>query len=73
MIAAVANLAMVNTVVLAGEGIAILKVIDEPLREALAADRDPEAGPADIRLESLGFNQWARGAAAVAIQRSLSG
>lgn len=72
MIAAVANLAMVNTVVLAGEGIAILQLIDEPLREALAADRDPEARPVDIRLESLGFNQWARGAAAVAIQRSLS-
>ena len=73
MIAAVANLAMVNTVVLAGEGIGMLKLIDEPLREAVAADRDPDAGPVDIRLESLGFNQWARGAAAVAIQRSVSG
>lgn len=73
MIAAVANLAMVNTVVLAGEGIGILELIDGPLHEALAADRDPEAGPVDIRLESLGFNQWARGAAAVAIQRSVSG
>lgn len=73
MIAAVANLAMVNTVVLAGEGIGLLELIDEPLRDTLAADRDPEAGPVDIRLESLGFNQWARGAAAVAIQRSVSG
>lgn len=73
MMAAVANLAMVNTIVLAGEGIAILSLMDGTLREALAADRDPEAAPVNIRLESLGFNQWARGAAAVAIQRSVSG
>lgn len=73
MRAAVANLAMVNTIVLAREGIAILSLMDGTLREALAADRDPEAAPVNIRLESLGFNQWARGAAAVAIQRSVSG
>jgi predicted NBD/HSP70 family sugar kinase len=73
MIAAVANLAMVNTVVLAGEGVGILPLIDEPMRLALAADRDPDAQPVEIRLESVGFNQWARGAAAVAIQRSVAG
>ncbi|WP_394769441.1 ROK family protein [Lacisediminihabitans sp.] len=71
LIAAVANLAMVEHVVLAGEGLGILSVADEAMRAAIGADRDPEAAPIDLRVDEDGFVSWARGAAAIAIQRTL--
>ncbi|GAA0966521.1 ROK family protein [Frigoribacterium faeni] len=70
MIAAVANLTMVDTVVLSGEGIGLL---DVPLavvemRAGLAADRDPDASEVRVLVGADDFGAWARGAAAVAIQ-----
>lgn len=70
MIAAVANLTMVDTVVLSGEGIGLL---DVPLAVAemhagLAADRDPDASEVRVLVGADDFGAWARGAAAVAIQ-----
>jgi predicted NBD/HSP70 family sugar kinase len=67
-IALAANLAMAGTVVLGGEGIGLFTVMESTVREALLADRDPEAAPVNIVLASADFTQWARGAAAVAIQ-----
>ena len=71
LIAAVANLAMVEHVVLAGEGLGVLSVAGDEMRAAMAADRDPEATPIDLRIDEDGFMSWARGAAAIAIQRTL--
>lgn len=68
LIAAAANLTMVNTVVLGGEGIALFAATEANVRAALTADRDPEAAPITIRVASNDFTEWARGAAAVAIQ-----
>ena len=68
LIAAAANLTMVNTVVLGGEGIALFAATESTVRAALAADRDPEAAPVKLRVASADFTEWARGAAAVAIQ-----
>lgn len=68
LIAATANLTMVNTVVLGGEGIALFAATESTVRGALAADRDPEAAPVSLRVASADFTEWARGAAAVAIQ-----
>ena len=67
-LAAAANLAMVNTVVLGGEGIELFTRYGGEVRRALSADRDPESG--QVRLEVRGgeFDMWARGAAAVAIR-----
>ncbi|HSP53617.1 MAG TPA: ROK family protein [Cryobacterium sp.] len=70
-IAAVANLAMVEHLVLAGEGLAILPIVEAEMWAAIRADRDPEAVEIDLRLDEEGFPSWARGAAAVAIQRTL--
>ncbi len=67
-IAAIANLAMVNTVVLGGEGIELYSLFKDRVHEAIAADRDPEAGQITVNIIDPGFDQWARGAAAVAIQ-----
>lgn len=72
MIAAVANLAMVDTVVLSGEGVGLWPVVETAARTALAAQRDGEASPVRIHVDDAGFDAWARGAAAVAIQASLA-
>jgi predicted NBD/HSP70 family sugar kinase len=68
LIAAAANLTMVNTVVLGGEGVALVAAAETTVRAALTADRDPEARAVQLRVAPAEFTQWARGAAAVAIQ-----
>ena len=70
MIAAVANLTMVDTVVLSGEGIGLLEVplAVVEMRAGLAADRDPDASEVRVLVGADDFGAWARGAAAVAIQ-----
>lgn len=68
LIAAAANLAMVGTVVLSGEGIALATAAAAPIQAAIAADRDPDAEPVRILIDDPDFGAWARGAAAVAIQ-----
>ncbi|GAB2450554.1 putative NBD/HSP70 family sugar kinase [Conyzicola lurida] len=70
LIAASANLAMVETVVLSGEGIALADAKLDLVVATLRADRDPEATPVRIIVDRAGFSAWARGAAAVAIQAS---
>ncbi|NQX12964.1 ROK family transcriptional regulator [Microbacteriaceae bacterium VKM Ac-2855] len=72
MIAAVANLTMVETVVLAGEGIALFHAGEDAARASLRERRDPEATPVRLLVDDSGFTQWARGAAAAAIQASLA-
>lgn len=71
LIALVANLAMVEVVVLGGEGLALLDVAEPDMRAQVAADRDPEAHDLDIRIDRSGFPLWARGAATIAVQSSL--
>jgi len=68
LVALAANLAMVGTVVLGGEGIELFTVMEAVVREAVDADRDPEAAPLELVVMNADFTQWARGAAAVAIQ-----
>ncbi len=72
MLAAVANLAMVDTIVLSGEGVALWNVAGNTARAVLQAERDPEASPVAVHVGDDGFVPWARGAAAVAIQTELS-
>jgi len=71
LIAAVANLAMVEHVVLAGEGLGFLDIVRAEMDAAILADRDPEAARVDVLLDPSGFISWAQGAAAIAIQRTV--
>jgi len=71
LIAAVANLAMVEHVVLAGEGLGFLDIVRGEMDAAILADRDPEAARVDVLLDPSGFISWAQGAAAIAIQRTV--
>ncbi len=68
MMAFIANIAMVDRIVLSGEGIELWGIVREVAMSALAADRDPEARPIEVHVDDGGFVSWARGAAAVAIQ-----
>lgn len=70
MIAASANLSMVETVVLSGEGLALVDGRLDRVSAAIRADRDVDAAPVRVLLDDSGFGAWARGAAAVAIQAS---
>ena len=71
MMALIANLAMVDTIVLSGEGMALWNVVGDVALAALAEDRDPDASPVEVLVDEAGFVSWARGAAAVAIQAAL--
>jgi predicted NBD/HSP70 family sugar kinase len=71
MLATVANIAMVNTIVLSGEGISLWRIAADMVLAAMEADRDPEASPVELHIGDEGFVPWARGAAAVAIQAEL--
>ena len=73
LIAAVANLTMVNLVVLSGEGVALADDASEEISASILEHRDPEAAPVQLAREPTDFGQWARGAAAVAIQESILG
>ncbi|ACZ23054.1 transcriptional regulator/sugar kinase [Sanguibacter keddieii DSM 10542] len=70
LIAAITNIALVSTVVLAGEGVGLVEGRAAELEAAIAADRDPDGGPVRLVVDDSGFVPWARGAAAVAIQSS---
>jgi predicted NBD/HSP70 family sugar kinase len=71
MMAMIANIAMVDTIVLAGEGVALWNIVGDVAMAALVTDRDPEAAPVEVHVDEAGFDSWARGAAAVAIQTAL--
>lgn len=73
LVAAVANLTMVNLVVLSGEGVALADVASEEITASILEHRDPEAAPVRPVREPTDFGQWARGAAAVAIQSAILG
>ncbi|WP_438854762.1 ROK family protein [Agromyces sp. M3QZ16-3] len=72
MMGYIANLTMVEAIVLSGEGVGLWGVAGDIALASLAADRDPEATPVDVFVDAAGFSSWARGAAAVAIQASLA-
>ena len=69
LIAAVANIALPERVILTGEGIRLAQVGWERVLDGVRAARNPEATALDIRVLNDDPQLWARGAAAVAIQR----
>lgn len=71
LIALATNLSLQADVVLSGEGVGLFRVVEPIIREAIAAGRDTQASTVNIHVDESGFRAWARGAAAVAIQRSM--
>lgn len=68
LIAAVANLAMPDRIVLTGEGVDLARTASSVVDAGIRADRDPRAGAVDVVVSPGDFSRWARGAAVVAIQ-----
>lgn len=66
----VANLGLVDTIVLGGEGLAWVRERIDDVKEALVDNRDPASRPVTLLIDDSDFVAWARGAAAVAIQAS---
>ncbi|MFG1968768.1 ROK family protein [Nonomuraea fuscirosea] len=73
LIAHVATVSMVKTVVLAGEGVELARLAADDLDRALTADRRGVPGSVDVVVEADDFREWARGGAVVAIQSFVTG
>lgn len=67
-LATVANLVGPRRIVLSGEGLAALDIYHEEVRATFRARVFGAAGECELILRPLPFEEWARGAAAVAIQ-----
>lgn len=67
-IATVANLLGPERVIISGEGLAAHDLFAEQIRDAFAAAAFGSAAQCDVQTRPLPFEEWARGAAATAIQ-----
>lgn len=72
LVAAVANIAQPERIILTGEGVRLAHVGRTHLMQAIAQMRDPIASQLDVRVIDDDPLLWARGAAAVAIQRTVT-
>ncbi|MGW3106876.1 ROK family transcriptional regulator [Streptomyces sp. NPDC001100] len=67
-IATVANLLGPERVIISGEGLAAYDLFAEQIRDSFAEAAFGSAARCDVRTRPLPFDEWARGAAATAIQ-----
>ncbi|MGW1002608.1 ROK family protein [Streptomyces sp. NPDC002520] len=68
LVAQIANFAMPQKILLAGEGVGLMDVAGDTVRETIRAHRHPLADPVDLETRVSDFHDWARGAAVLAIQ-----
>ncbi|MGW4565567.1 ROK family protein [Streptomyces sp. NPDC004561] len=68
LVAQIANFAMPQKILLAGEGVGLMDVAGDTVRETIRAHRHPLAAPVGLETKVSDFHDWARGAAVLAIQ-----
>ncbi|MEU6351398.1 ROK family transcriptional regulator [Streptomyces sp. NPDC047072] len=68
LVAQIANFAMPQKILLAGEGVGLMDVAGKTVAETVRAHRHPLAAPIDLETKVSDFHDWARGAAVLAIQ-----
>ncbi|MDQ0905616.1 putative NBD/HSP70 family sugar kinase [Streptomyces canus] len=68
LVAQIANFAMPQKIMLAGEGVGLMDVAGKTVEDTIRAHRHPLAGPVDLETRVSDFHDWARGAAVLAIQ-----
>ncbi|MDI3387972.1 ROK family transcriptional regulator [Streptomyces sp. B-S-A8] len=68
LVAQIANHAIPEKILLAGEGVGLVDVAGGTVREAIDANRHPSADPVVLETKVSDFHEWARGAAVLAIQ-----
>jgi predicted NBD/HSP70 family sugar kinase len=71
-LAAVANFVGPERIVISGDGLAAYDLFEEQIRTTFANQAFGAAGECDLIVRPLSFDDWARGAAAVAIQRFIA-
>jgi predicted NBD/HSP70 family sugar kinase len=73
LVADIANLVDPELVILTGDGIGLVEVARPALDAAVAENRYKALAPARIDVRPFPFTEWARGAAAVAVQEHVLG
>ncbi|MFF7945929.1 ROK family protein [Streptomyces griseorubiginosus] len=68
LVAQIANFAMPQKILLAGEGVGLMDVAARTVEDTVRAHRHPLAAPIDLETKISDFHDWARGAAVLAIQ-----
>ncbi|WP_328773747.1 ROK family transcriptional regulator [Streptomyces sp. NBC_00286] len=68
LVAQIANFAMPQKILLAGEGVGLVDVAAPVIEETIRANRHPRAEPVNLETKVSDFHDWARGAAVLAIQ-----
>ncbi|MET7435723.1 ROK family transcriptional regulator [Streptomyces flaveolus] len=68
LVAQIANFAMPQKILLAGEGVGLMDVAGHTVRDTIRSHRHPLAAPVDLETKVSDFHDWARGAAVLAIQ-----
>ncbi|TLS45249.1 ROK family transcriptional regulator [Streptomyces montanus] len=68
LVAQIANFAMPQKILLAGEGVGLVDVAGPAVEEAIVANRHPRSEPVNLETRVADFHDWARGAAVLAIQ-----
>ncbi|MCI3274057.1 ROK family transcriptional regulator [Streptomyces cylindrosporus] len=68
LLAQISNFVMPQKILLAGEGVGLMDVAGDAVRESIAAQRHPRAAPVALETKVSDFHDWARGAAVLAIQ-----
>ncbi|MEV5880594.1 ROK family transcriptional regulator [Streptomyces sp. NPDC052101] len=68
LVAQIANFAMPQKILLAGEGVGLMDVAGNTVHETIRAHRPPHADPVGLETRVSDFHDWARGAAVLAIQ-----
>ncbi|MER6464105.1 ROK family transcriptional regulator [Streptomyces sp. NPDC001288] len=68
LLAHIANFVMPQKVLLAGEGVGLMEVAGDVVRDTLRGHRHPLAAPVHLETKVSDFHDWARGAAVLAIQ-----
>ncbi|MFF7047570.1 ROK family protein [Streptomyces griseorubiginosus] len=68
LVAQIANFAMPQKILLAGEGVGLMDVAAKTVDDTVRAHRHPLAAPIDLETKVSDFHDWARGAAVLAIQ-----
>lgn len=68
LVAQIANFAMPQKILLAGEGVGLMDVAGRTVEATIRAGRHPLAAPVDLETKVSDFHDWARGAAVLAIQ-----
>ncbi|KPI12095.1 ROK family protein [Actinobacteria bacterium OK074] len=73
LVAQIANFAMPQKILLAGEGVGLIDAAGETVWETVRANRHPLAAAVALETKVSDFHDWARGAAVLAIQMLVLG